>query len=291
MGSLCEIQLFHDSRIEAKHLARQLIAEVNRLERKYSRYLPESLVSTINDSARKQLPIKIDHETEALLDHAQSCFQTSEGYFDITAGVLSKLWDFRAAKIPDEDAIANALSRIGFQKLRWQDCTLIMPPDMEIDFGGIVKEYAADACAALARSLGFASGLVNLGGDFAVIGPHPHTHFWPIGIVNPENHQRAIATLNLVSGGLASSGDYARFFIHQGKRYSHLINPKTGWPSSGLRAVSVTHSLCTVAGSLATIAMLKEQDEAIEWLSHSGAAYVYMTRDGHTASGFSGSLK
>lgn len=285
MGSPCEIQLFSDSRITAKHIARQLIEEIERLEAKYSRYRSDSLVSKINAGTLDNLRVELDNETRALFDYALSCYEQSDGYFDITAGCLSKLWDFKMATVPSPDAIQEALANVGLHRLNWIDSRLQMPPGMEVDFGGIVKEYAADTLATLARTLGCDSGLVNLGGDFAVIGPHPDSTGWPIGIANPENSTSAIAKLDLQFGGLASSGDYARYFVHEGRRYSHIINPKTGWPSQGLRAVSIAGDLCTVAGSMATIAMLKDELEAIEWLKQSGAPYVYMTQTGDTGSG------
>ena len=280
MGSHCEIQLYCDSRITAKHINGQLTQEIERLEAKYSRYRSDSVVSIINRQAQQQLTTAIDYETRALFDHALSCYEQSDGLFDITAGALSKIWDFRTAAVPSPALIAATLENIGLHKLNWQDSNLTLPAGMEIDFGGIVKEYAADSAANLARTLGCKSGLVNLGGDFAVIGPHPQTTTWPIGIVNPEDHNGVMATLELQSGGLASSGDYARYFSHEGMRYSHILNPKTGWPSRGLRAVSIAHSLCTVAGSMATIAMLKDEQQAICWLKESGVPHVYMGQNG-----------
>jgi thiamine biosynthesis lipoprotein len=285
MGSLCELQLFCNSRITAKHTARQVIEEIERLEAKYSRYRQSSVIATINECAKQHQVTELDHETDALFDHALSCYEQSDGYFDITAGGLSKLWDFKVAAVPSKNAIDAALQNVGFHRLNRKNSRLMMPPGMEIDLGGIVKEYAADTAAALARSLGCDSGLVNLGGDFAVIGPHPQTGAWPIGIVSPNSHNGLMATLNLSSGGLASSGDYARYFVHQGRRYSHILNPKTGWPSRGLRAVSITHGLCTVAGSMATIAMLKDEQQALQWLMESGAAYVCMTQAGEIETG------
>ncbi len=285
MGSLCDIQLFCNSRITAKYIAQILIDEIERLEAKYSRFRRDSLISTINSQSNYSLEIKLDTETIALLDHALSCFKQSDELFDVTAGCLSKLWDFKAAKIPSPDAIAKALDHVGLQKLSWENSTLKMPSGMELDFGGIVKEYAADSVATLARNHGCQAGLVNLGGDVAVIGPHPQTTVWPIGIINPNGDSDVMAKLDLQFGGLASSGDYARYFLHAGNRYSHILNPKTGWPSRGLRAVSIAASLCTVAGSMATIAMLKDEQEAICWLEDSGVAFVYMTQAGETGSG------
>ena len=285
MGSNCDIQLFSDSRITAKQLAQALIDEIERLEAKYSRFRSDSLISFINTQSNHNLAIELDTETIALLDHALSCFKQSDELFDITAGCLSRLWDFKAATMPPPAAIADALNHVGLQKLSWENSTLKMPAGMELDFGGIVKEYAADCAATLARSRGCQAGLVNLGGDVAVIGPHPQTTVWPIGIVNPNDNDVVMAKLDLQFGGLASSGDYARYFVHAGNRYSHILNPKTGWPCRCLRAVSVAASLCTVAGSMATIAMLKDEQDAISWLEDSGVAFVYMTQAGVCGSG------
>ena len=277
MGSFCEIQFYAESRINAKHVARQLAAEVSRLEKKYSRYRNDSLVTDINQSAGNSLGIRIDSETKLLLEHALACYQQSDGLFDITAGVLNRVWDFKNARVPAQSEIDSLLPLVGLEKLAWRNSRLLLPAKMEIDFGGIVKEYAADAVANLARRLGVIHGLINLGGDFAVIGPQPDNKAWTVGIVNPKQDKTLMARIDLLNGGLATSGDYEHCFIHQGKRYSHILNPKTGWPCNGLRAVSVAANLCTVAGSISTIAMLKDETEGIESLKNSSLPHVYMS--------------
>ena len=151
-----------------------------------------------------------------------------------------------------------------------------MPVGMNLDFGGIVKEYAADTLAVLAKKLGVKYGLINLGGDIATVGYKPDDVPWKIGIADPRSTKTEIATINIYSGGLATSGDYKRFFIYKGERFSHILNPKTGFPCTGLRAVSVAANLCTVAGSIATIAMLKEEPDAIDWLNGLGIPFVAM---------------
>lgn len=279
MGSFCEIQFLDASRINSKKNLRQLLAEVDRLEKKYSRYHPDSFLNQINFLARDRLGIKIDMETRSLFDHALQCYEQSDGLFDITSGVLRKVWDFKSGQVPEQTEIDKLLPNIGFDKLELKKSRLYMPKNMEIDFGGIVKEYAADSVATMARNLGIESGLVNLGGDFAVIGPLPVDHSWPIGILHPVEGELLMAKLKIKHGGLASSGDYERAFVHQGKRYSHILNPKTGWPCDGLRAVSVCADLCTLAGSASTIAMLKPEAEGIEWLRESGVDHIYMTSD------------
>lgn len=275
MGSLCEIQLCDGSRTQAKRLARRLSDEVARLERKYSRFRDDSVLSAINRAAGARGGIAIDAETEALLEHARSCYENSDGLFDITAAALNEIWDFRNALLPSQEQIAQALSQVGFDRVSWQSSRLSMPQGMQIDFGGIVKEYAADSAARLARSLGAPHGLVNLGGDFSVIGPQPGGLPWTVGITSGDERQGVMAKVNLRDGGLASSGDYERCFEHEGRRYSHILNPRTGWPSAGLSAVSVAANLCTVAGSVATIAMLKDEPAAKAWLLESRLPHVY----------------
>ncbi len=277
MGVPCEIQIYDSSRINARQRIQELAREVSRLDKKYSRYRRDSFITEINLSAGSKLGIKIDTETRGILNHALKCFEESEGLFDVTAGALYRLWDFRQARIPAQDSIDKVLRSVGFHKLSWQGQRLHLPAGMELDLGGIVKEYAADAAAKMARRMGIQHGLINLGGDFAVIGEQPGERPWTVGIANPGERRSMMAKIDLSAGGLASSGDYERYFELNGERYSHILNPKTGWPSKGLRAVSVAANLCTVAGSFATIAMLKPENEAIAWLEESGLPHVYMT--------------
>ena len=280
MGSFCEIQLFGESRIRAKNVVHQLTDEVARLEKKYSRFRDDSFLTEINASAGNKLGIAIDNETQSLFDHALSCFEQSDGLFDITSGALNQIWDFKKALVPSQLQIDAARAHVGLHKISCKDSHIHLPRDMQIDFGGIVKEYAADSVARLARSLGVEHGLVNLGGDFSVIGPQPGNKPWAVGISSPISESDIMAKIDLDDGGLASSGDYERFFMHEGLRYSHILNPKTGWPSNGLRAVSIAANLCSVAGSVATIAMLKDEVEAKTWLEDSGLGHVYMDSQG-----------
>lgn len=276
MGGYCEIQIYDESRINAKHIVRKITAEVTRLEKKYSPVRIDSFLTDINLSAGSKLGIKIDSETKSLFNHALSRFEQSDGLFDITATALKQIWNFESANVPTQSEIDQALLHVGFHRLSWKNSRLHLPANMRLDFGSIVKEYAADAVAKLGRNLGVQHGLINLAGDFAVIGPQPDNKPWTIGVVNPQQTGSLMAKIDLLDGGLASSGDYERCFIHEGKRYSHILNPKTGWPCSGLQAVSVAANNCTAAGSMATIAMLRAEQDGIDWLQKSSQAHVYM---------------
>ena len=276
-----ELSLYAKNRKTAKAIADDAISIVNTLESRYSRYLPDSLLSTINRSAGNPSGVVVDNETTALLDYAQTCYQQSGGLFDVTSGVLRSIWNFKENRLPSQHQIDTTLELIGWEKVRWAAPHITLPvAGMELDFGGVVKEYAADACANLCRSHGIHHGMVNMGGDIHVIGPHPDGTAWKIGIQDPSDPAKTITTVNLKRGGLASSGDYQRFIEIDGQRYSHILNPKTGWPVQGLRAVSVIAPHCLIAGSTSTIAMLKGE-AGKQWLDETLVPYLWVDDESH----------
>ena len=282
MGSPCEIQVISADDAAAQSALAAATADIDRLERKYSRYRDDSLLSRINAVAAKGGEMEVDAETAALLDYAAACHAQSDGLFDITSGVLRKAWRFDGTtSLPDQGAIESLLDRVGWEKLRWSRPWLAFPnPGLELDFGGIVKEYAADRAAALCRSQGLTSGAVNLGGDISIIGPRPDGP-WRIGIRAPRDKDGVARALGLREGALASSGDYERCMIVDGTRYGHILNPRTGWPTRHLASVSVAADLCILAGSTSTIAMLKEGDGPA-WLESTGLPCLWIGVDGET---------
>jgi thiamine biosynthesis lipoprotein len=281
MGSPCEIRLHGPSRSAAWAVAGLAIAEVGRLERKYSRYLETSLATRINRSAGDPEGVRVDEETATLLDYAATAFRESGGRFDVTSGVLRRAWNFREGRVPSRAEVEALLPLVGWDRVRWERPRIVLPlPGMELDFGGYVKEYAADRCAALCRERGAAHGLVDLGGDLAVVGPHPDGSPWRIGIRHPREPGAAMATVSLAGGGLASSGDYERCLVVDGRRYAHVLDPRTGWPVSGLAAVSVAAELCLVAGTASTVAMLMGAEQGPAWLDRLGLPNVRMDAQG-----------
>lgn len=285
MGSPCELQLHGPSRAALLDLARRCTREVARLEVKYSRYREDSLATAINRSAGDENGVVVDDETAALLDFAATAWRESEGRFDATSGVLRRVWDFRSSCLPDPTALAEALALIGWSKLRWERPRLVLPlPGMQLDFGGFVKEYAADRVAALCREAGLASGLIDLGGDLAVVGPHPDGSPWLVGIRHPRRPDRPIARIALASGGIATSGDYERCMVVDGVRYSHLLDPRTGESvHGGPASVSVAAPLCLLAGAATTIAMLHTQRESERFLADLGLPHLVIHADGRIA--------
>jgi FAD:protein FMN transferase len=264
MGGLNELQIYSENAASAQKIADLAIAEVARIEAKYSRYRDDSVLSKINQSAGLHATT-VDTETAALLDYAEACYAQSDGLFDISSGVLRRAWNFNEARIPGKAEIVALLKHVGWEKISWHRPALSLPAGMEIDFGGIGKEYAADRVASVCLEHRVQHGFVNLGGDIRVFGPHPDGAPWLIGIAHPRRDDRVLASLAIPRGAIATSGDYERYFEIDGQRYCHILNPKSGYPISGLQAVTVITPLCTVAGSLCTIAMLKG-NEGVDFL-------------------------
>ncbi len=274
MACDCEVRIAGLSRRKAEPLARLAIAEVQRIESKFSRYRAASVVSRINSAAGSGRPIEVDAETAHLLDFAATLHASSDGLFDATSGTLRKAWDFRAARLPDAAQIDALLPLVGWQHVRWKDGRIELPiAGMELDFGGFGKEYAADRAATLLQQQGLRHGMVNLGGDIRLVGPRPDGLPWSLGIQHPRDEQRLLATLALGSGALATSGDYERCFDIDGVRYCHVLDPRTGWPVRAWRSVSVVAPACLAAGALTTVAMLKG-DEALAFLVGQGVGYL-----------------
>jgi len=282
MGTACDIQLFARTLVKAREVADVAIADVNRLEKLYSRYLSDSLLSAINRVAATGGSITVDDETAGLLNYAAICFEQSGGLFDITSGILRRAWRFDSGSLPDQAHIQELLEKVGWHKLHWVPPVLeFLIPGMEIDFGGIVKEYAADRAASLCWEAGVRQGLINLGGDIKLIGPRADGSPWLIGIRHPGHKKAVLQMLSLHNGALASSGDYERCINVDGVRYGHILNPKTGWPVRHLAAVSVLGDFCVVAGSAATIAMLKEENGPA-WLEGLGLPHIWVDVHGKT---------
>jgi thiamine biosynthesis lipoprotein len=281
MGTRCETQLYAKTAAEAARAATAVQADVERLEALYSRYRDTSFLSRINRIAAGGGSIEVDAETAHLLDYAATCHAESGGLFDITSGVLRRAWNFKGASLPQPEAIHVLMRHVGWNKLRWHSPhTLEFPePGLELDFGGIVKEYAADRAATLCREHGAGHALINLGGDIRVVGPHPDGSPWRIAIRDPRAPDGVLQTLELFSGALASSGDYERCIVINGVRYGHILNPLTGWPVRHMAAVSVAADFCVVAGSAATIGMLLEEQGA-QWLQQLALPHLWFDVNG-----------
>ncbi|WP_420591181.1 FAD:protein FMN transferase [Bacterioplanoides sp.] len=281
MTSPCELHLLGEPE-RCQAAAQAVEREVKRIEQKYSRYRDDSVLSDINRNAGTTTDI--DAESHYLLNYAVICWQQSEGLFDISSGILRQAWNFREAALPAKESLQPLLQRIGFDQAKLTANQLTMPATMEIDLGGIGKEYAADRAANICREHGIHSGIVDLGGDLLVLGPKPDNSPWLLGVRHPRDPENAFAQLPVYEGGMATSGDYERFFELDGQRYCHLLNPKNGFPVNYWASITVLAPNCLLAGTFSSIAMLKQQD-ALPWLDEQGLHYLAIRPDGsHVAS-------
>lgn len=293
MGSPCEIQLDRalrlDDAAEADVAAEEgtdeavlaaAVAEIERLEARYSRYRESSFLAEINRVAAVGGELEVDPETAGLLDYAATCHAESGGLFDVTSGILRRAWRFKDDRLPSPGEVEALLEHVGFGKLEWRNPILSFPvAGLELDFGGIVKEYAADRVAALLQQAGRSHALVNLGGDIRVAGPRVDGRPWQIGIRDPRRPGAILRTIALASGALSTSGDYERCIERDGVRYGHVLDPRTGWPVRFMASASVVGPLCVVAGSASTIAML-EGEAGPAWLEALGLPCLWVDVDG-----------
>jgi thiamine biosynthesis lipoprotein len=276
MASPCEILLEAQDKTLCQQLTQLAAAEAERIEQKYSRYRQDSVLSLLNSNTGQWQ--HIDSETAALLQFANTCFTLSGGLFDISSGILRRVWQFDGSNnIASQQKIDAVLPFIGWHKVTLEADQLFLPTGMELDLGGIAKEYAVDKVLQLLQQQFAAqqapSLVVNFGGDMASNRPRDDGSLWRIGIENPTLVDQAISAVGLSSGALATSGDSRRFLLKNGVRYSHILNPKTGWPvTDAPRSVTVAAPNCLLAGMLATTALL-QGDDAEAFLQAQGLKY------------------
>ncbi len=273
MASPCEVLYETDDPDEAQLLTQLVATEAWRIEDKLSRYQRGNIVNRINEA--QGAPIEVDAETAQLIDFSTTLYDLSDGRFDITSGVLRQVWTFDgSSNIPSQESIKRVLQHVGWNHVNWKAPVLQMRAGMEIDFGGIGKEYAVDRAANMLRDATESGCLVNFGGDLvAVRKPHLRDE-WKVGVeaVGPSK-SAGNRILNLAVGGLATSGDARRFLIRDKIRYGHILDPLTGWPiPDAPRSITVAADTCTQAGMLSTLAMLKGA-QAEEFLNAQAVRY------------------
>jgi thiamine biosynthesis lipoprotein len=271
MASPCEVLLPAIDRPAALRLGTLVAQEAWRIEKKFSRYRADSVTARIHANAGTA--IDVDPETASLIDFAGQCFQISDGLFDITSGILRQAWKFDGSdRLPESKAIERLLPLIGFDKLQWRSPRLLLPAGMELDFGGIGKEYAVDRAYDVLAADRKEPFLINFGGDLRANRAPVHGA-WQVGIERPDTDREATMILELEQGALATSGDSRRYLLKDGVRFGHILDPRTGWPVAGApRSVTVAASSCTEAGLLATLALL-HGNRARELLEREGVRY------------------
>ncbi|SDI75953.1 thiamine biosynthesis lipoprotein [Ferrimonas sediminum] len=256
MACRCELLIRTENQAEAKAILTMAASEALRIQHKFSRYNRQGMCHRINLSQGQA--VAIDAETHALLTLADTAYTLSQGLFDISSGILGRLWRFdddQAAPSPQQ--VADLLPLVGWHQVQLDTGSITLPLGMQLDFGGLGKEYAVDRCVALIQyAYPGVEVLVNFGGDVA-ISAEP-TRPWEVGVSHHVTPDAPYTRLSLSRGAIATSGDSERFLIVQGQRLSHILNPNTGWPVANAAAsVTVQAERCIDAGLLATLAMLQ----------------------------------
>jgi FAD:protein FMN transferase len=268
MGGWGVLRFIDDrGRAVAEEVALRAMAEAERIERKYSRYLPDSVISRINRDAGRT-PVAVDRETVELVEHALRLAEETGGAFDPTVGVLRKAWNFREGRVPSREEVEELLPFVDRRQVAVRNGTIFLRRSgMELDLGGVGKEYAVDRVASRLLEEGIGSAVVNLSGDLKTLGSRGDGRPWNLGVIDPRDKGRCLFAVRLLgNGGVASSGDYERFFMKDGVRYHHLLDARTGWPARGVAATTVIAPSAFQAGLAATAAFLLGPEEGLHYL-------------------------
>lgn len=270
LGTTCEVQYAApNGDAQASAFERAAVSWVQAFEAKFSRFRPESLVSRINAAAGRAW-VEIDAEMETLLQLCDTLHAMTQGILDPTALPLIQLWNYKAEnpRIPSAEEITRARALVGWKKVQRAPGKIFLPvAGMALDFGGFGKEYAVDFVAQLALDHGLPGALVDFGHDLRALGQPPGRPAWHIGLEDPKKPGTSAGSVALVGKGIASSGDYIRGFTIEGKRYGHIIDPRTGWPvANGCMQATVIAPSCLQAGVLSTTAFVLGVPQGIAFI-------------------------
>jgi FAD:protein FMN transferase len=270
LGTQCEVHYAAPGGdIQAAAFEQSAINWVSAFEAKYSRFRPGSQLSQINEAAGRNW-VAIDAEMEGLLKLCDTLFFMTQGILDPTSLPLIRLWNYKAntPRVPDPAEIDRTLKLVGWRKVQRAPGRVFLPEEgMAIDFGGFGKEYAVDMTSQIAAEHGILNALVDFGHDLRAMGAPPGRPAWHIGLEDPKNPGSTCGSMAIVAKGVASSGDYIRRFIVEGKRYGHIIDPRNGRPvSNGCVQSTVVASNCLQAGVLSTTAFVLGVPRGIEFI-------------------------
>lgn len=281
MSTECRVHVHGVAPAIAQPFLRDVVAWVAEFEARYSRFIPDSLIGRINSAAGEHWT-DIDAETERLFALCHELAFFTRGAFDPTALPLIKLWNWKAQPpvVPDDTAIREARDLVGWSKVQRRPGGIFLPrAGMCLDLGGIGKEYAVDRVIGMALERGIPNVLVDFGHDVRVHGHAPARTFWRIGLEDANQPGQCWTGVAVTDHAVATSGDYIRNFQANGRRFGHIIDPRTGYPvNNGCHAASVIAPSCTIAGILSTTALILGGEEGFRLIeSHPGAAGAITT--------------
>jgi thiamine biosynthesis lipoprotein len=278
LGANCEVKYYLKDTSQAHIIYQDIESELVRLDSLLNRFSSISLVSELNRTGTSWVPEDIHY----LFLLSDSISRLTDGLFDISTAPLIQFWGYydHAFAYPDTVQIHDILRVVDHRKIRTQKDSIILAPGMEVDLGGIAQGFAADRITDILKKYGITSALINVGGEIVVIGKSPEARSWRIGIRNPRG-EGLIETVELEDRALSTSGDYEKFFIVDGMKYPHIINPKTGFPAREFASVTVFSARCAVADAMATAVCIMGPAKGIEFLDSLGIrGIIYYEENG-----------
>ncbi len=283
--TLVAITVVGDSEGQARKATAAAYDELDRIGRLLNFYADDSELSAINRNAGIK-PVRVSTDTLEIIKTAVHAGEETEGGFDVTIGPLVKLWDFKKGVLPPAADVAERLPLVGFHNIvvdAGASTVFLKKTGVQIDLGGIIKGFAADKAVEVLRKNGIEDGIVAVAGDIKAFGRQPDGRPWNIGIQNPRPQGDAdglLATINLETQGISTSGDYQRYFIKGGIRYHHLLNPRTGFPESLCRSVTVIAPSAALTDAFSTGVFIMEPQKGLAVLERLGMDGIIVDRDG-----------
>ncbi|MBF4505399.1 FAD:protein FMN transferase [Flavobacterium sp. JLP] len=267
MGGRFDITIVANDTLEAEKNIEAVIAEITRIENLISDWKPTSQISEVNQNAGIK-PVKVDREVFELTQRAIKLSEITNGGFDVSFAAMDRIWKFDGSmtEMPSAEAIKKSVEKVGFKNIildSAQSTIFLKLKGMKIGFGALGEGYATDKCRAMMIAKGIKAGIINGSGDMSTWGKQPNGNPWKIGITNPFDPEKLLAIVPLEEQAVTTSGSYEKFVVFNGKRYSHIINPSTGYPATGLCSVSVFGPNAETANGLSTSLMVLGQKEGL----------------------------
>jgi thiamine biosynthesis lipoprotein len=280
MGTEVTITVVARTNAEGAAAIDAAMAEVRRFDQMMSLYKDESEITRVNLAAGKN-PVKVSPEMIEVVEHASEISKLSGGAFDVTIGPLVVLWQMRLkeGKVPTDEEITNVRSRVNYKDIvidKKASTLFLRKPNMIMDFGGVAKGYAADKAAEVLRKRGIENGIVALAGDIRVMGHRPDGSPWRIGVQHPREADKTLMVLDLSDKSISTSGDYERFQIVNKKRYHHVIDPRTGKPSTGMESVTVVGDSGAIVDPLTTALFILGTDKGLPIVKKLGCDAIFV---------------
>jgi thiamine biosynthesis lipoprotein len=271
MGGRFDISIVAEDSLSAESNIDLVIAEITRIENLISDWKSDSQISEVNRNAGIK-PVVVDPEVFNLTKRALRLSEITQGAFDISFAAMERIWKFDGTMtgMPSEDAIKKAVEKVGYRNIildPLHSTIFLKNTGMKIGFGALGEGYAADKCRTLMLQKGVDSGIVNASGDMITWGSQPNGKPWNIGITNPFDTEKIIAVIPITNKAVTTSGSYEKFVILNGKRYSHIINPATGYPATGLCSVTVLGPSAEMANGFSTSIMVLGKEEGLKLLN------------------------